>query len=70
MSNDDHWTTTRITEARKRHPLVTETVSARIEQLLKGQLSERQIPPTELKSVATGLIGDMDPSPPKPEAKQ
>jgi len=33
MSNDDHWASTLITEARKRHPLVTQAVSARIDQL-------------------------------------
>lgn len=70
MSNDDHWITTRITEARKCHPLVTEAVSARIDQLLTGQLSERQLPSTELTSVAMALLEDMVPAPPKAEAKQ
>lgn len=70
MSIDDHWITTRITKARKRHPLVTEAVSARIDQLLTGQLSERQLPSTTLTSVARALIVDMIPAPPKAEAKQ
>ena len=70
MSNEDHWVTTRITEAKHLHPLVTEAVMARIDQLLKGHLSERPLTPTELKSVATGLIGDTVPDAPKPEAIQ
>jgi hypothetical protein len=70
MSNDDHWITTLISEARKRHPLVTEAVSARMDQLLTGQLSERPLPSTDLASVARALLADMVPAPPKAEAKQ
>jgi hypothetical protein len=70
MSIDDHWIATRIIKARNRHPLVTEAVSARIDLLLTGQLSERQLPSTALTSVARALIVDMIPAPPKPEAKQ
>ena len=70
MSNADHWITTRVTKARKRHPSVTEAVSDRIDQLLAGELSERQLPPTELTSVARALIADMVSAPPKAEAKQ
>ena len=70
MSNEEHWVTTRITEVSKHNPLVTQAVSASIEQLLKGPLSERQLPSAELKSVAGTLIADMVPDPPKPEATQ
>ncbi|MCK4546488.1 MAG: hypothetical protein KAW17_03510 [Candidatus Eisenbacteria sp.] len=70
MSNDAHWAAARITEARKLHASVTEAVSARIEELLNGQLSERQLRPTELTSVAAALISDMVPPPPKLETKQ
>jgi hypothetical protein len=70
MSTDDHWITTRNNEARKCHSLVTEAVSARIEQLLKGQLSDGQLTSTELTSVARELIADMVPTPPRAEAKQ
>ena len=70
MLNDDQWVTTRITEVIKLHPLVTEAVLARIGQLLKGQLSERQLTPTERKSVAGALIADMVPVPPNTEAKK
>jgi hypothetical protein len=70
MSNDDHWITTRITDALQRHPLVTEAVSARVDQLLTGQLSERQLPSTELASLAKALIEDMVPAPLAVDAKQ
>lgn len=70
MSTDDQWIITIVGKAREIHPSVTEAVSARIDQLLKGPLSERQFPPTELKSVAKALIADMIPVPPKAEAKQ
>ncbi len=70
MSNDVQWITARIIEARKLHASATEAVSARIEQLLKGPLSERQLPPTELTRVAGALIADMVPAPPKAEPMQ
>ena len=68
--SDDHWSSTLITGARKSNPLVTEVVSVRIEQLLKGQFSGQPLTPTELKSIAIGLIGDMIPVSPKSEATQ
>jgi hypothetical protein len=49
--------------------LVTEAASARIESLLKGQLSDRQLTTTELTNVARDLIANMVPAPPKAEAK-
>ena len=68
MSNDQNWITGRITEARKRHPPVTDSVSARMEELLKDQFSERQLSKTELTSVAKELIASMVPTP--SDAKQ
>jgi len=70
MPTDDHWVTTRITEARTRYPLVTEGVSSRMEELLKGQLSEQQLSKRDLMSVAKALIADMMPAPPKTDAKR
>ena len=70
MSNDDQWITTLIAEAQKHHSLVTEAVSIRMGELLKGPLRERQVPATELAKVAKALIVDMVPAPPKAEAKQ
>ena len=69
MSADDHWITTRIIEARKPHPLVTEAVSSRMAELLKGQLTEQQLSQKDLTSVARALIADMGPAPPKTDAK-
>lgn len=70
MSNNVRWITARTAEARKRHTAVTEPVSARIEELLNGLLSERQLSPTELTSVAKELIANMVPASPKAETKQ
>jgi len=70
MSNDVQWIIARITESRKAHGSVTEAVAARIEELLNGQLSERQLTPKELTRVARALIADMIPAPPKAEATQ
>jgi hypothetical protein len=70
MSIDGRWITNRITKALECHPLVTEAVSTRIDQLLTGQLSERQLSATELTSVARELIVCMVPGSPKAEAKQ
>ena len=61
MSNNNEWISDRIAEASEQNPLVTEIVMGRIAQLLNGQLSERQLPSAELKSVAETLIGDMVP---------
>ncbi len=70
MSTDDDWITTRITKARTRHPSVTEAVSSRMAELLKGQLSEQQLPQMGLTSVARALITDMVPAPPKTDVKR
>jgi hypothetical protein len=70
MPTDDLWITARITDACKRHPSVTEAVSARFQELVKGQLSERQLTQVELGSVAKALIEDMGPASPKAQAKQ
>ena len=69
MATDDHWIGTRITEARECHPLVTEAVSYRMAQVLKGQLSEQQLSQGDLTILAKALIADMDATPPKTEAK-
>jgi len=69
MLNEIQWTTDRIAEARRHHASVTEAVAVRIAELLTGQLIERQLSPTELAKVASVLIGDMSPAPPKVDAK-
>jgi len=67
MPNDDQWITTRVAEARKHHPLLTEAVLARIGPLLKGELNEGPLPTARLMAVAKALIADMAPAPPKVE---
>jgi len=70
MSNGNDWITSRITEARKAHPFVTQCVADRMEALLNAQLSDRHLSKTELTSVAQELIAGMVPVPPQAEAKQ
>ena len=70
MSTDDHWIATRITEARTHHPSVTEAVTSRMGELLKGQLSEQQLSQKDLNSIATALIADMVPAQPETDMKQ
>jgi len=59
MAADDSWISIRITEALATCPLVSDAVSSRIADLLKGDLSERQLSKPELTSVAKALIVDM-----------
>jgi hypothetical protein len=70
MSKDVNWITARITEARKLHPTVTEAVSTQIEELLRGQLSERELSTAKLSKVAKALIADMVPPSQKTGANQ
>ena len=69
MSGDDRWIITRISEARERHPLVTEAVSSRMVELLKGQLREQQLSRRALASVAKALIADMAAAPPRTDTE-
>ena len=68
--NDDQWVSSLLRAARKDNPLVADSVFARLELLFEGQLTERDLTPTNLKAVATQLIGDMVPKPPEPEETQ
>ena len=66
MPTDQDWVTTRIREARNQHPLVTETASGHMAELLNGQLSEQQLSQKELTALANALMADM--TPPHPDA--
>lgn len=70
MPNDVRWITARIAEAHKHHTSVTEAVSAQMEKLLSGELSERPLSSTKLTSIAKALIANMIPAQSKTEAKQ
>lgn len=62
MSDDHHWVTPTITEARKQIADVPERVWIHVEALLKGRFSERSLPAMELVKVAERLIADMTPA--------
>lgn len=70
MSDDALWITSRIAEARRRHVSVTNAVATRMEDLLKGQLSDGRLSSTELASVAKALIASMVAPSPKAETTQ
>lgn len=70
MFSDNLWITIRITKIRSNHPTVTETVSAKMEEMLKDQLSERQLSRKEVVSLAQELIESMLPSSPVVETKK
>lgn len=70
MSNDEHWFSTVFAGFREVYPLVPAEAFDRIEDLLKGDLSERTLTPARLKTIAMELIEDIAPTSPKPEVKQ
>jgi hypothetical protein len=59
-----------LKSARKNNPLVPDEVFARLETLLEGQVSERDLTRTNLKTIATQLIGDMASKVSEPEETQ
>ena len=67
---DVQWISARVAEAWKSHTSITDAVSARIQELLSGQLSERQLTSREFSSLAAELIADMTPDPTDPVATQ
>mgnify|MGYP000431895524 CR=1 FL=1 len=70
MSRAESWVTAVITDAKAVHPLVTGVVSTWMENLLTGELRERQLTKTELTEIAKQLLNDMVPAPPVQETKQ
>ena len=59
MLNNLDWIKPLILQERKKHALVTEAASSRIEVLLMTQLSVRQISAAELKTLAYVLLSDL-----------
>ena len=57
----NNWIRERIAEARLGHDLITEKVVLKIETLIKGNLSAKQLSPTELNRIANGLLILMTP---------
>lgn len=67
---DEDWIKKKIEEAAARDRLVTESVSTRLDELLRGQLAERQLSRAELQSVAKDLLVRMVPEMPPEGAEQ
>jgi hypothetical protein len=69
MSNGD-WVAQRIASAKADRPLVTQAVLARIEELLRGQLSEGEVSRRDLTTIAKDLLAKMASVPPEAEVSQ
>ncbi len=69
MSKEVDWIQVVVEETRNTHKSVTDAAVSRIEELLERQLTQRQIPTAELRSLATALISDMVPQQSKIEDK-
>lgn len=67
MLTDDPWITALIEENRKRYASVTDDVSILLQELLEGQLSERQLTQGEMGELAKVLIVYMVPASSKVE---
>ncbi|MDH4185986.1 MAG: hypothetical protein OEV08_03225 [Nitrospira sp.] len=68
MASDPSWVSTRINEAHKANPSVAESVLKNVEELLKAQMSERQLSSKELAEIAKTLIAANIAAPPEAEA--
>lgn len=58
---DNQWVSALLEAAQQNHQLVAGGVFDRLELLLNGQISERDLTPTNLRAVANQLIEDMLP---------
>ena len=67
MSNDTDWITILVSEARKNYPSISNAIADRLEELLKSQLYEHQLHPTELAAIAKSLIEQIVPFSPEGE---
>ena len=61
-NNGNQWVSSLLETSLKINPLVTQGVIDRLEILLNGQISERDLTPTNLKAIAEQLIADMVPN--------
>lgn len=59
MTSEVDWIAAAVSKARQQSRAVPERVWIELEALLRGKFSERSIPPMDLASIATRLIGDM-----------
>ena len=56
--NSDDWILAVTRKAQSKHPQVTERVRTTLEQSLSGQLSERKLTSSNLKTIARKLLAD------------
>lgn len=68
--SDDECIKQRIATAKTKCPLVTQAVLARIEELLRGRLSEGEVSKGTLATIAKDLLGKMVPESPEAEDDQ
>jgi len=68
--SDGDWITQRIAAAKADRPLVTQAVLARIEELLRGRLSEGEVSRGDLTTIAKDLLAKMASVPPEAEVNR
>lgn len=68
--SDGDWITRRIVAAMADCPSATEAVLARIEELLRGQLSEGEVSKGDLTAIAKDLLAKMASAPPEAEVNR
>lgn len=69
-SNGDQWLSSLLEDARTKHPFPPDRLFDELDKLLRGQLSERNLTPSSLKTVAGRLIGATSPNPSHPEDEE
>lgn len=67
MAGQQTWIKTRIEQSRNLHP-VTDAVSTHLETLLLDKFTEKQVPLSELSTIALSLIAEMSPIQPAKDA--
>ena len=58
---DKEWVTKCVNEARKAHPSVADSAVARILELMKGKVFDRQLSQVELQELSKALLADIVP---------
>lgn len=69
MSSETHWTNTPIRQAGEAHPEVPFAISEKLEELLAGPFSERELSKGDKTNYADQLLRLMEPDPTDTEAE-
>lgn len=69
-SSGDQWLSSLLDEARNKHHCLPDSLFDDLEIVLSGEITERDLTPRILKTLATRLIGAMVPDPPEPEEEE